>query len=270
MELCRCDSRVHLIQLPHDGRRHVAKPQAPPIFGWRDAPKFVDGSYLQDDPALMYGTGGAEHAISGTWMDLFRAIRGGRHSKRREPVIRLSYEEKDHEACDSCVHSLYEHDEAPAAGQGTAVAEVVVDMTPPATGSGSDAATPVGVSSQPWHVDFHQPSHVASDAALFLKLHRFSGAQREQQYIVTADGIKFPVLGLGTVLLTPTLASRPKLALFNVLFVPGASQNIISVSKLRKRGFSVTPEAGGLGIYSKRKKVATARPIAGDYELNVE
>lgn len=234
-----------------------------PALGWLESPKFVDGYYVQDDVAVILGN--RKHGISGTWKDLFRAIRTS-FSRTKRPVMQYSsYHEKDY-----CVNSIIDHDiTLPCNMNSIDIIPFFTEENYTLKDDEEDTLCP-DVSLNSWKVDFKEPSHIATSTSDFIELHQFSEAERHDQYTATATGETFPIFGIGTAILT--LASRRKVVLFNVLYVPGAlSGNVVSASMLHQRGFTVAEEGIGLGIWSNSHKVATAVLTEdGDYELDIE
>jgi hypothetical protein len=111
-----------------------------------------------------------------------------------------------------------------------------------------------------WIVDSGCAQHVCNSVSKFVQIDRYHGPPLRSVDSST------PPSGVGTVnILCKVRGSRKWLVLDNVLFVPSAHANLISVLQLLKRGAKVEFSSQGASIRNKSngKKPIHCKPVSG-------
>jgi hypothetical protein len=117
-----------------------------------------------------------------------------------------------------------------------------------------------------WIVDSGCAQHVCNDASRFVKIDKYHGPPLRSVNTSTTPS------GVGTVNVLCNVRGRRKwLVLDDVLFVPSAHANLISVLQLLKRGAKVEFSSQGASIRNKSngKNLYTASQYHGVYALNL-
>ncbi|EDN03770.1 hypothetical protein HCAG_01635 [Histoplasma mississippiense (nom. inval.)] len=117
-----------------------------------------------------------------------------------------------------------------------------------------------------WIVDSGCAQHVCNNRSKFVQLNNYCGPPLRSVDASTAP------LGVGTVNILCSVRDRRKwLVLDNVLFVPSAHANLISVMQLLKRGAKVEFSSQGARIRSKSngRNLYTASQYQGVYALDL-
>jgi hypothetical protein len=91
--------------------------------------------------------------------------------------------------------------------------------------------------------------------------------QTELSTIIGISGEKLTIEGIG--LINLTLDNNQEIRLKEVLYVPGAHQNVVSVSKATAKGAKVTISENDVELSDKVGIIATAKKRAGLYYLDL-
>lgn len=116
-----------------------------------------------------------------------------------------------------------------------------------------------------WLIDSGATSHVANDESLF------SDIRKERIGTITvANGEKIDCLGTGTVTIEVYVEGRiMEVMLDNVLFVPQADSNLVSVSRLIEKGFAVIFDSSGCFLDKDDNRLLIAEKSENLYKLNI-
>lgn len=113
-----------------------------------------------------------------------------------------------------------------------------------------------------WYLDSGCSNHMTNDAGKLLDYKR----QQNDLKIKVASGHTMNVIGRGNAI--PKVNNNAEFLLTNVYHVPGLSMNLISVSDLVKKDFSVNFDKRGCSIKNKTDQiVATCKEVDGIFEL---
>lgn len=115
-----------------------------------------------------------------------------------------------------------------------------------------------------WYIDSGATKHMCNDKSLFENFSAKQGAS-----VVMANGVKAPEEGRGSIRLMcqTECESGREILIEEVLFVPQLDVNLISVSKLLSRGFSVTFEGNRCTISKGQRLIAFAEQRNGLFRL---
>ena len=111
-----------------------------------------------------------------------------------------------------------------------------------------------------WIIDTGATDHMTCDPSKFTNL----SSSDSKPVIVNANGISSPVVGLGTVSISPSLS------ISNVLFVPSLNCNLLSVSQITKSHNCVAiffPTHFVLQNIHTKEKIGSGKKIGGLYYL---
>ena len=117
-----------------------------------------------------------------------------------------------------------------------------------------------------WYIDSGATSHMCGNREFFSGLD-----EQHKVQIALADGQKLTSAGTGegTIETYNDSGEKRRILLSNVLYVPGLRGNLISVSRLIKKGFTVKFENNICSITKENRNVAMATEKNGLYEMNV-
>ena len=111
-----------------------------------------------------------------------------------------------------------------------------------------------------WIVDSGATRHMSWDLGLFVELKPMGG------HLSVANGDRLAIKGVGTVR-TRFNQQSGVATVTGVLYVPGLTANLMSVSDLDKKGFETTTKNGEMAIIKNGRGRVTARREKGTYHL---
>ena len=121
------------------------------------------------------------------------------------------------------------------------------------------------VSSNTWVFDTGCGYHIVN---VLQEPEKWKKLKQGNMELIVGDGKKIPVLATGT--FTLTCSSGLNIVLNNVLFAPGLTRNIISVSLLFEQGFKYVFNNNSILAYLDNICYFEAKPRNGIYEIDVQ
>lgn len=122
-------------------------------------------------------------------------------------------------------------------------------------------ALSVTVNNNSWYIDSGATNHMCNDAQI---MHDIEVDKPLEVYV--ANGERLLTAGRGKVQVN--VGSSVK-TISNVFYVPKLSANLLSVSELTRKGYSVSFDSKCCKIFDDEEVVATASYICGVYQLNI-
>jgi hypothetical protein len=124
------------------------------------------------------------------------------------------------------------------------------------------ARTAITLNSSSWIVDSGASRHMTGDCKLFTSDYAMFP---KPQPIEIANGTSLQGLGSGTIRIS---LAGDAVTVSNVLYVPGLTTNLLSVSQLEDRNITISTGGGALKLHLGERTIATATRIGGSYVLS--